>query len=155
MKIKNRPPAGQAYIWLTRDLLASGAWRSLSINARRFVDFLTIEHMAKGGQHNGKLKAPYRQLGAFGIGDRHVANAIRETEALGLVDCHRVGMRGATTYALTWLPLADGTPASNRWRDDRNPALGPRWHPARCKDLPGKRKANGVDRGGSAIGPQR
>jgi hypothetical protein len=126
-------------------------WRAQGINARRFIDFLMIESMARGGQQNGKLKAPNRQLRAFGIGNRHVVQAIREAESLGLVDCHLVGMRGATTYALTWLRRHDGTPASNRWCAWRNPALAPRRHLARCRDLPGKRKANGVDRGGKAI----
>jgi hypothetical protein len=147
MKHRNSPPKDAPWIWFSRDLMRSAAWRSQGINARRFVDFLMLEHMAKSGQHNGKLKAPYRQLRAFGIGNRHVVHAIREAEALGLVDCYRVGMRSATTYALTWLPLHDGTPASNRWRSYRNPALAPRLHSARSKDLPGKRKANGVDRG--------
>ena len=121
----NRPPAGRTFVWLTRELLASDAWRSLGINACRFVHFLMLEHMSKGGQHNGELKAPYRQLIEFGIGARHLADAIREAEDLGLVKCHRGGMRVATTYALTWLPLHDGTPATNRWRAYRNPDLPP------------------------------
>ena len=64
----HRPPAGEPFIWLTREILRSDAWRSLGINGRRFIDFLLIEHMAKGGQYNGKLKAPRHQLHAFGIG---------------------------------------------------------------------------------------
>jgi hypothetical protein len=147
MNIKNRPPAGEAYIWLTRDLLASDAWRSLSINAHRFVDFLMIEHMANGGQHNGKLKAPHRQLRALGIDAHYVAGAIREAEEVGLVDCIRGGMRIATMYALTWLPLYDGTPASNRWRAWRNPHRAP-LRAARARYQPRKGKANGTDRGG-------
>jgi hypothetical protein len=112
----NRPPKGQPYVWLTRELLASAAWREMSINARRFIDFLLLEHMGKAGRENGKHKAPYKQLVTHGITLRLVSTAIREAEELGLVDCHRGGMRVATTYALTWLPLHDGTPASNRWR---------------------------------------
>ena len=120
-----RPPEGEPWVWETRELRASDAWRSQSINARRFVDFLAIEHMSHRGRENGRLKAPYRQLEAFGVRARHIANAIRETEELGLVDCYRGGMRVATTYALTWLPLHDGTPASNRWRFYQNPKLEP------------------------------
>jgi hypothetical protein len=119
--MKSKKLREEPWIKLFRQVLASDAWRSLGINARRFVDFLMIEHMNKGGKHNGKLRAPFRQLGAFGIGLRLIKDAIAEAEKLGLVDCHRGGMRVATTYALTWLPLHDGTPASDRWRAYQSP----------------------------------
>ena len=50
------------FIMLPRDLLESDAWRGLGINARRFLDFLMIEHLRHGGKHNGYLLAPQRQL---------------------------------------------------------------------------------------------
>jgi hypothetical protein len=81
-----------------------------------------VEHMRHGGKENGELKAPRRQLVSSGIGEHFVSAAIRNTERLGLVDAHRSGKRLATTYALTWLPFHDGTPASDRWRDYRAPA---------------------------------
>jgi hypothetical protein len=34
-----------AYVKLPRDLLESYSWHSLSINVRRFIDFLMIEQM--------------------------------------------------------------------------------------------------------------
>src|SRR5262249_25653100 len=37
----------------------------------------------------------------------------------------RGGKRVATAYGLTWLPLHDGTAATNRWRAYRTPALRP------------------------------
>jgi hypothetical protein len=104
-------------VWQTRDLLKSDAWRSMSAKARKVIDFLLIEQMSKGGAANGKLKAPHRQLCAFGIASYHVKAAIDECERLGLIDAQRGGMRVATTYALTWYPLHDGTPANNRWRE--------------------------------------
>src|SRR5262245_60266061 len=113
---KNRPPAGQQWIWLTRELLCSEAWRSLSINARRVVDFLWLEHLSHGGKKNGELKAPYNQLKAFGIGTHYIADAISEVEEKGLVDCRYNGMRVATAYAIGWLPLHDGTPPADRWK---------------------------------------
>lgn len=73
--------------------------------------------MGHGGKANGKLKATDRQLQSFGIGTHYVTAAIKEAEKLGLVDCHRGGMRFATTYTVTWLPLHDGAAASNRWRE--------------------------------------
>jgi hypothetical protein len=122
---RNRPPASEPWAWLTREMLSSDAWRSQGINTRRFIDFLLIEHMGKGGKANGNLKAPRRQLVAFGIGTHFVSEAIEIADSLGLVDCHRGGMRVATKYALTWLPQQDGTPATNRWRAFRNPELAP------------------------------
>jgi hypothetical protein len=121
----NRPPAGEGWVWHTLGLRESDAWRSLGINARRFIDFLERELMRHGGQGNGKLKAPFRHLEDFGIGARHIVGAIREAEELGLVDCNRGGMRVATTYALTWLAFHDGTQPTNRWRVFRNPDLAP------------------------------
>src|SRR5262249_13607947 len=83
---------------------------------RRLIDFLLLEHLTHGGKENGNLKAPYQQLAKAGVGRRLIADAIREAEGAGLVDVHRGGMRVTTTYALTWLPLKDGTAASNRWK---------------------------------------
>ena len=39
----NRSMNGESWVKMPRDLLRSDAWRSLSINARRFIDFLLIE----------------------------------------------------------------------------------------------------------------
>jgi len=100
---------------MPRSLLESAAWRGLSINARRLVDFLMIEHMRQGGKRNGFLLAPRRQLWDFGIGSHFVSEAIAEVERAGLVGCRRGTGRRPNYYALTWLPLADGSPASNRW----------------------------------------
>jgi hypothetical protein len=108
---------------LPRPLLESDAWRSASINARRFIDFLMLEHLAHGGKENGKLKAPYRQLTRAGIGARLIAETIREAEELGLVYVERQGLKVATLYALTWLATADKRAATNAWAAYSNPAL--------------------------------
>jgi hypothetical protein len=99
---------GKAFIKLPLELLASDAWRSLSINARRFIDFVMIEHMRHGGKANGRLLAPRRQLEEFGIGARHVSAAIEEAVRGGFVNCHRGTGRQPSLYALTWFPLGDG-----------------------------------------------
>jgi hypothetical protein len=128
------------FVMLPRELLRSDAWRSQGINTRRFIDFLMLEHLAHGGAENGKLKAPYRQLEAFGVGARYCADAIRGAEDLGLADCCRGGLRVATTCTLTWLPLHDGATATNRWRSYRNPELKPLSTP-KSRTLPLKGKA--------------
>lgn len=110
------PPKGMPWIWLTLDLMGSEAWRSLTISARRLLDFLMIEHMQHGGKENGGLLAPRRQLEAFGISSHLVSEAITEVETLGFVDVRRGEGRRPSTYALTWLPTGDGAEPSNRWR---------------------------------------
>jgi hypothetical protein len=72
--------------------------------------------MRRAGKANGLLLAPRRQLWAAAIGNHQVSPAIEETERLGLVDCRRGVGRQPSVYALTWLPLADGSEPSNRWR---------------------------------------
>jgi len=146
-----KPPKGEQFVKLFRDLLKGDSWRSQSINTRRFVDFIMAEHLAHGGQENGMLKAPYEQLEEFGIGARHIASAIRQAKDLGLVDCHRGGKRVASTYALTWLPLHDGSPATHRWRTYRNGKLNTpgvsktkKLPPEGKAALPSERKAEGA-----------
>jgi hypothetical protein len=109
----------EQFVMLPRSLVTSHAWRAASINARRLLDFLMAEHLAHGGKANGQLKAPRQQLKRFGIGARHISGAINEAEELGLIECHRGGMRVATEYALTWMPLHDKTPPTERWREFR------------------------------------
>jgi hypothetical protein len=121
----NRPPAGKSWIWLTLEMMKGDAWRSASINTRRFVDFLMVELMENSGRKNGDLRAPYEQLQKIGISERLIAASIYEAEELGLVDCFRGGMRVATRYALTWLPGHDGRTPTDRWREYRNPNIAP------------------------------
>jgi hypothetical protein len=123
----------EQFVKLPRDLLESGAFRSLGINAFRVVHFLMLEHLRHGGHENGNLKAPYRQLVAFGIAKDCITAAVHEAENRGLIECHRHGLRIATTYTLTWLPLHDGSLPSNAWREYRAPSHKPT---RKTKNLP-------------------
>jgi hypothetical protein len=49
-----RPPAGKRWAWLTAEMLSSLAWRSLSANGRRLLDFLLLEHCCHAGQETGR-----------------------------------------------------------------------------------------------------
>ncbi len=121
---RNPPPIGEPWVWMTAELLKSDAWWSLSRAGHRFVTFLMVELMAHGGTNNGLLKAPHDQLAGRVSAEPHLPKIIREAQDIGLVDCIRQGWRGVPSlYALTWLPLHDGTPATQRWRLFRNPAL--------------------------------
>lgn len=130
----------EQFIKLPREVLESEAWRSLGVNGLRVLHFLMIEHMRRGGRQNANLKAPHRQLVAFGIAPRHVTTAICEAEQSRLVRCHRRGLRIATTYELTWLLLLDGSAPSNAWREYRKPENLPTESEA---GLPTEGKADG------------
>jgi len=84
-----------------------------------------IEHMRHGGKANGKLLAPRRQLEQFGIGSHFISSAIEECEHIGLVNVRRGVGRRPSLYALTWLPLCDGSEPSNGFlrRDDAAQAI--------------------------------
>ena len=98
MKIKNHPPSGESFVWLTRELLSSDAWRSQSIHTRRLIDFLLLEYLRRAGQTNGRLKAPYRQLYAFGIGAHLRAHGDRAGRRAG--PCRLRQGRDANSYDL-------------------------------------------------------
>ena len=83
---RNHPPEGEPWVWLTRELIESDAWRTAPINTRRFVERLMIEHMAHAGTENGKLVCTYDDLAKFGVASRHRHAAIADALARGLVD---------------------------------------------------------------------
>ena len=95
---------GDTFVPFTRALLENAKYRSLGINARRLLDFLGLEHLRRGGAHNGYLLAPRRQLEDAGIGAQYVSDAIKEAEQAGLVLVKRGTGKRPSTYALAWLP---------------------------------------------------
>lgn len=119
---RNRPHKDSSWIWLTSEMLESPAWRAMSINARRVVDRIVIEHLHHAGTENGKLIVTYDDFEKFGIRRSSIKPAIKEATALGWIDCTQAGrmayadIRIPSHYALTWLYRSDGTPASNRWK---------------------------------------
>jgi hypothetical protein len=113
----------EPFIILPRSLLFSKAWQSMSIHTRRLLDFLMVEHMRHGGRKNGFLVAPRDQLNLWGIGKHFVSGAIEDAEYVGLIDRTRSKGRAPSRYALTWLPLADGTAPSNRWQHSDQKAM--------------------------------
>ena len=56
---RNSPPQDEPWIWLTREMLGSEAWCSLSRGALRVVCRVMLEHMAHGGTANGNLPVTY------------------------------------------------------------------------------------------------
>jgi hypothetical protein len=122
----NRPLG--AFIWFTLEMLQSPAWSMMPLSARRVVERVAIEHMKHGGTLNGSLVVTYDDFQKFGVRRKSIAPAIEKAVALGFLDVTGRGFRSygiarrPSTYALTWLPRCDGTPASNRWRKITEPA---------------------------------
>lgn len=91
-------------------MLISPAWRALSINERRLLERLEIEHMNHGGSRNGRLMCTYADFIAMGIGgNQRVRDAIASCEALGFIEVQRHGWanrpnrKAPNTYRLTYL----------------------------------------------------
>ena len=115
-----KPPPGEPWVWLTRELLTSDAWCSLRINSRRLIEFLLIEHMSHAGRCNSDLKVTYDQLQAFGLSRSEISAAIEEAEFLGLIRVNHGGRWQMTnqpsTFCLTFYSDKDGNPATNDWK---------------------------------------
>ena len=113
------PPADEPWAWLTRELLSSDAWQTLSINERRVIDRLLIEHMNHAGTMNGRLRVSHRQFIAWGVTKNAVAPAIHGLDRRGLARVTSAetdgSIRGYYMYRLTFLP-ADYKAPTNEWR---------------------------------------
>lgn len=122
IKKLRQPPEGSPWVWLTKDLLESPAWRGMSVNTRKLIDFLLIEHASHAGWNNGRLRATYDQLEGHGLTRRNIRYAIAEAEALGLA--RQVGSsarRVPNVYRLTFYSTIfedrmSGDWATNDWR---------------------------------------
>jgi hypothetical protein len=119
----NSPPVGEPWLWLTKEILESFAWRALSSAGQKVVSRVGVEHLAHGGCQNGSLPVTYRNFEQYGIGPNSIYPALAEAMELGLLERMEAGsqawgeMKGRPArYALGWLPHHDGKPASDRWR---------------------------------------
>ena len=88
------PPKDQPWCWYTPEMMRSEAWRDMSINARRMIDLLELEHLAHGGYENGNLRMTYDQFVAGGIRREAISATITELESLGWIEATRGGYRG-------------------------------------------------------------
>ncbi len=102
-------------------LLESPAFRTLSLSARRVLDRIEIEHAHHGGVDNGRLPVTYEDFAAYGM-DRHaIPPAIRELEALGIIEVTERGRAGnaefrtPNRFRLTY-QLAKGLDRTHEWK---------------------------------------
>ena len=130
----NRPPAGEPFVWFTREMMESAAWWGMSDASWRLLCRIAVEHTNHGGTENGNLPVTYDDFESFGVRRKSVKRAVQELVALGWIDVVSPGRAGqgvgrcAARYAMTWLPTVDGAPGTNRWkgiktRNDANAAL--------------------------------
>ena len=136
-KQPNRPPDGQSWIWLTAEHLASAAWRGMSVNARRALDHIMLEHMAHAGTENGNLIVTHRQFVEAGVTKNRVGDALDELQHLRLIQMQR-GRGGAgggvpNKFTLTWLPVKGSRVCGDLWKRTTNKDVE-RWHDGKRRD---------------------
>jgi len=115
------PPKDAPWIWETTEMKCSPAWQAMSINTRRLIDFLEVEHRNHAGRENGNLIATYDQLVDFGLSRSEIRSAIDEAVFLGLVQVVFEGGRWSDTnqpsrYCITFYADKNGNPATNVWK---------------------------------------
>ena len=114
------PPRDEPWVWLTTALLFSASWRAVSVNTRKLIDFLLIEHRNHAGYENGALMATHNQLAEYGLTSCHISEAIDEAEFLGLIRAKRGGRRNLTnqpsTFRLTWIADKNFAAPTNEWK---------------------------------------
>lgn len=105
---------------ITRDFLGSPAYRSLSVDARKRLDRLIIEHIGHGRTENSRLVVTHEQFIEYGATLDLIADAVDELVYKGLVKAERGkagnGTSHPTVFTLTFDGTYDGVPASNQWK---------------------------------------
>ncbi len=147
------PPNDQPWCWLTRELIASAAWRAQSINTVRLIFALLADHMSHAGKENGNLMATYDQMVASGAARCLIRDAIAEAEFLGLIRVDPggrwVNSNQPSRYRLTWLYcIPTDTPATDEWKRVTNDGIK-KWRAERRrgrakKQNPGARSSTTV-----------
>ena len=122
-----KPPKGEPWAWLTRELLTSPSWRSMSVNTARLLHFLLVEHMNHAALENGHLIGTYDQLVSFGLTRSRIPEALEEAQFLGLVSVQRskywAGAAPPNIYRLTFYADKDGNPPTQEWKGKTQEAI--------------------------------
>ena len=118
------PPVGEAWIWLTRDMLESCAYRALSRAGHQLLARLMVEHCNHGGKENGRLAVSWDAFQAAGVHRSTIAQTLDEVTRLGFVRVVDEGHRGygtalgrRATYRLTFAGVVgdDSGLPTNDW----------------------------------------
>lgn len=116
-----QPPTDQGgWMAISRDFLESAAYRSLSVNARKCLDRLIVEHIGHGRTENGRLIVTHEQFIEYGVTGEYAGDAVDELAYKGLVKAERGkagnGTSHPTVFTLTFDGTYDGAPATNQWK---------------------------------------
>jgi hypothetical protein len=68
------------------DMVASPAWRALSLSARRCLERIELELAKHGGKENGNLKVSNRRFRDHGVSMSMIKPALAELVALGFIE---------------------------------------------------------------------
>jgi hypothetical protein len=123
LKTNARLKIGAQFVAHTIEMLESPAWGVLSQSARRILDRIEIEHMRHGAVENGRLPVTFDDFANYGVERHAISPAIRELEALGLIEITQRGRAGnadfrqPNIFRLTYLhKYQSGQPATHEWR---------------------------------------
>lgn len=78
-------PRGR-WVYQEIEMIESPAWRALTINARRIIERLQLEHSNHGGGENGRLPCTYSDFQRWGVTKKYILAAVVEAEALGFIE---------------------------------------------------------------------
>ena len=118
------PPVGEPWIWLTRDMLESPAYRAMSRAGHQLLARLMIEHCNHAGKENGRLAVSWDAFQAAGLHRSIIAQTLDEVTRLGFVRVVDEGHRGygaalgrRATYRLTFAGVVgdDSGPPTSEW----------------------------------------
>ena len=106
-KTKRRSLVAGQWVSRPRQLVDSPVMAVLSQSGFRALNRIESEQLAHGGAENGKLPVTYADFERCGIHKDAVAPALRELEALGLIETTRKGYGGgsAEIRAPSWYRL--------------------------------------------------
>ena len=103
------------------EMLESPAYRALSLSGHRILARLEIELAHHAGADNGSLPVTYEHFQEYGMDRECIAQAIRETVALGFVEVTEHGKAGnrefrrPNLFRLTYRHTDKAEP-TNEWR---------------------------------------
>jgi hypothetical protein len=113
-------PSGQ-FSARPREMLESAAYRVLSRGAHLVLSRIELEHRYHGGKENGRLLVTYEQLERYGLERGSIPPALRELEAVGIIEITQHGRGGNAEYRmpnmfrLTCEPAQEGN-VTNDWK---------------------------------------
>jgi hypothetical protein len=98
-KKRKKGAASGPFVMHTREMIASPAWRVLSLSARRLLDRIEIEMMSHGGpRSNARLPVTHNDFIKYGVRRNSIAPALREVVALGFVEITVQGRGGNAAF---------------------------------------------------------